>query len=327
MMAVDVWPVTTLPKSRFPFNPIMRCIAAPACITVQVRAIPPPKTTTAPVREDVEGLVATLNVTVPLLTPELPPVIAIHEALETAVHGMFPVTPIVRPLAAELEKLVLAGLIVIATAAPACVTMQVREIPPPATMTAPVREDVKGLVATLNVTVPLLTPELPPVIAIHEALETAVHGMFPVTPIVRPLAAELEKLVLVGLIAIAAAAPACVTMQVREIPPPAMTTAPVREDVAGLDATLKATVPLLTPELPPVTTIHDTFDNAVHDTFAVTLIIRPLAAALEKLVLGGAITSVAAAPACITVQVRTSPAPATVIEPVREDVLGLVATL
>ena len=208
MMAVDVWPVTTLPKSRFPLRPIMRCIAAPACITVQVREIPPPATTTAPVREDVAGLVATLNVTVPLLTPELPPVIAIQEALEIAVHGMFPVTPIVRPLVAALEKLVLAGLIASAAAAPACVTMQVREIPPPATTTAPVREDVAGLVATLKVTVPLLTPELPPVTTIHDTLDDAVHDTFAVTPIIRPLAAALEKLVLGGEIASVADAPA-----------------------------------------------------------------------------------------------------------------------
>ena len=150
----------------------------------------------------------------------------------------------------------LAGLIDSVAAAPACVTVQVRESPPPATMTAPMRDTVAGLVATLNVTVPLLTPELPPVTAIHEMLDTAVHDMFAVTLMVRPLAATLEKLVFAGLMTSDAAAPACVTEQVREIPPPATITAPVREDVAGLVVTLSVTVPLLVPERPPVTAIH-----------------------------------------------------------------------
>ena len=117
--------------------------------------------------------------------------------------------------------------------------------------------------------------------------------MFPVTPIVRPLVAALEKLVLAGLIASAAAAPACVTMQVREIPPPATTTAPVREDVAGLVATLKVTVPLLTPELPPVITIHDTFDDAVHNTFPDASMAHPTALLHGIFVLVGVIASVA----------------------------------
>ena len=200
MTAVDVLPVTTQPKSRFPLIPIMRCNAAPACITVQVRESPPPATTTAPVREDVAGLVATPNVTVPLPTPELPPVIAIQAALETAVHATFPDTPMVRPLAAGLVKLVLAGLIASDGAAPACITVQVRESPLPATTTAPVREVVAGLVAMPNVTVPLLTPELPPVMAIQAALETAVHDTFPDTTIERPLAAAPVKFVLAGVI-------------------------------------------------------------------------------------------------------------------------------
>ena len=127
-----------------------------------------------------------------MLAPGLTPVTAIHAVLDTAVHGTFAVTAMVRPLAATLDTFVLAGLIANDATAPACVTVQVRLIPPPATMTAPVRDKVDELVATLNATVPLLMPELPPVTAIHDALDTAVHDTFAVTPMVRPLAAALE---------------------------------------------------------------------------------------------------------------------------------------
>ena len=73
-------------------------------MTVQVRLMPPPATTTPPVRAVVPALVATLNVTVPLLVPELPPVTASHDALVTAVQDTFAVTPMDQPLAAEDRK-------------------------------------------------------------------------------------------------------------------------------------------------------------------------------------------------------------------------------
>ena len=131
--------------------------------------------------------------------PGLPPVTASHDALVTAVQDTFAVTPMDRPLAAELDTFVLDGLMTSAAAAPACTTVQVRVMPPPATTTPPVRAVVPALVATLNVTVPLLVPELPPVTASHDALVTAVHATFAVTPMDRPLAAELDTFVLDGL--------------------------------------------------------------------------------------------------------------------------------
>lgn len=149
---------------------------------------------------DVAELVATLNVTVPLLVPELPAVTEIHGMLVVAVQEIFAITPIIFPFAAALVKFVLVGLIASENAAPACVTVQVRVSPPLATMTPPVRDEVAGLVATLNVTVPLPDPEAPPVMAIHETLEAAVHATLAETPIVRPVVAVLEKFVLVGLI-------------------------------------------------------------------------------------------------------------------------------
>ena len=105
-VAVLVIPVTTFPNAKPPLNSMIRCTAAPACTTVQVRLMPPPATITPPVRAVVPALVATLNVTVPLLVPGLPPVTASHDALVTAVQDTFAVTPMDRPLAAELDTTV-----------------------------------------------------------------------------------------------------------------------------------------------------------------------------------------------------------------------------
>ena len=78
--------------------------------------------------------------------------------------------------------------------------MLVREMPLPATTIPPVRDDAE-LVATLNVIVPLPVPDAPLVMVIQETLEVAIHAPLAVTPIVFPLAAALDKLVLDGLIA------------------------------------------------------------------------------------------------------------------------------
>jgi hypothetical protein len=151
--------------------------------------------------------------------------------------------------------------------APACITMHVRVIPPPATITPPVRAVVPAFVATLNVTVPSPEPEPPPVTASHATLVTAVQATFPVTAIDRPLHAALVRLVLAGLIPSAAAHPAWTTTQVRVIPPPATTTPPVRAVVPALVATLYVTVPLPEPELPAVTDSQAALVVAIQATF------------------------------------------------------------
>ena len=189
---------------------------------------------------------------VALLEPELPAVTESQAALVVAVQETFAATAMERPLHAALEKLVLEGEMARAAAVPACTTVQVRVMPPPATTTPPVRAEVPLLVATLKVTVPLPEPELPPVTASHATLVVVVHATFAVTAMDRPLQAALEKLVLAGAMARDAAVPACTTVQVRVMPPPATTTPPVRAVVPLLVATLKVTVPLPEPELPPV---------------------------------------------------------------------------
>ena len=96
---------------------------------------------------------------------------------------------------------------------------------------------------------------------------------------------------LAGLIPSAAAAPACTTVQVFDSPPPATTTRPVRADVPAFAPTEYVTVPLPVPDEPAVTDSHGTFVAAAHDTLPVTAIVRPLHAALVRLVLAGLIPS------------------------------------
>ena len=92
--------------------------AAGVCTTVHVRVSPPPATITPPVRAVVPAFVATRNVTIPLLVPEVPPVTVSHETFDETVHEMFAVTAIVRPVQAKLVKFVLAGLMTRAGANP-----------------------------------------------------------------------------------------------------------------------------------------------------------------------------------------------------------------
>ena len=83
-------------------------------------------------------------------------------------------------------------------AVPACRTVQVREMPPPATTMVPVRDPAEGFEATPNVTVPFPLPEAPAAIASQGALVTAVHATLPNTAIDRPLDAAKGMFVPVG---------------------------------------------------------------------------------------------------------------------------------
>ena len=174
----------------------------------------------------------------------------------------------------------------------ACTTVQVRTRSPPATRTAPVRAVIPAFAATVKYTVPFPLPVPPLVTASHGAFVAAVHATFAVTAIRRPPEAPAETFVFAGLIASAADAPACTTVQVRTISPPATMTAPVRAAVSAFAATLYVTVPFPFSELPPVTDNHGTFVAAVHAILATTSIWRPLEAAAETLVMTGAIERV-----------------------------------
>ena len=256
--------------------------------------MPLPATRIAPVRPAVPPLAATPYATVPLPLPAAPPAIDSHGAFVEAVHAMFAVTAMKRPPEASAGTFVEIGLMVIAGASPICATVQVRTMPPPATSTAPVRPDRLPLAATLYVTVPLPLPAAPPAIDSHGAFVEAVHATFAVRAMVRPLDAAAGTLVAAGSIVSAAAAPACTTVQVRTMPPPATNTAPVRPAVRLLAATPYVIVPLAPPAPPAAIVNHDALVAAVHATFAVTTICRPLDAAAGTLVAAGLIVSVEA---------------------------------
>ena len=67
-------------------------------------------------------------------------------------------------------------------------------------------------------------------------------------------------------------------MKVRVIPPPLIVISPLREDVLVFSATLYVTVPLPLPELPDVIVTQARLSDAVHETFADTPTLCPLAA-------------------------------------------------
>ena len=122
----------------------------------------------------------------------------------------------------------------------------------------------------------------------HGTFVVAVHAVFAATAIVRPLAASLPRLVLVGFNVSVYGFPACTTWHICVIPPPATTTAPVRAKLPnGFSATSNTIVPFVVPECPDVMESHGTFVVAVHAVFAATAIVRPLAASLPRLVLAG----------------------------------------
>jgi hypothetical protein len=99
---------------------------------------------------------------------------------------------------------------------------------------------------------------------------------------------------------------------------------PDRDDVDVFALRLYETVPLLLPELPPVTEIHERLDEAFQPTFEETeMVEEPLPG--PWLLLDGLIVS--ATPLWLIVNDLVSPPPLTVIVPERDDVEEVDATL
>jgi hypothetical protein len=131
-----------------------------------------PATVSVPVRDVVEVFAATVNATVPLPVPELPLLTVIHAALLAAVHvqpvpAVTPTDPL--PPADVSDAEVVESVKV--QGAPACVTVTVF----PAIVSVPEREVADVFAATVNATVPLPVPELPPLTVIQAVLLAAVH--------------------------------------------------------------------------------------------------------------------------------------------------------
>ena len=81
------------------------------------------------------------------------------------------------------------------------------------------------------------------------------------------------------------------------------------------------------PDPPDVIVTQDRLSDVVHETFAVTPMVWPLAAEAVWERLDGFIVSDSLCPAWFTVKVRVMPPPLTVISPLREDVLVFSVTL
>ena len=165
---------------------LIRRVAKPAlpaaCTTVQVRTSPLPATVIRPVRAAALPFDATLKVTVPSVVSDAPPVIASHGTFVAAVHDVLAVTPMALPLAAALDRLVLAGLIARFTAWAACTTVTLAGLPlapEAATTTVPVRTAVAPLAAYETMTVPPFVPSAPLVMASQDSAALAVYTIFP----------------------------------------------------------------------------------------------------------------------------------------------------
>ena len=259
---------------------------------------------------------------------------ASHDADDFAVHGTLAVTPSSLLLAADaVNERELAFRVSAAVARPFCVTMKYRVKPPPLTVMPHTRDDVLGLAATLYTIFPFPFP-LFVFSTSHGTNDSADQDWPAVTASSLLFAAAAENVrewapnrsSLVSL-------PLCVTVNVRVSPPPVTVIFPVLELVPVFAATLYTIFPFPFP-LAVFTVSHETDDFTVHDTFAVTASSLPLSdAAVKDRELAPSVSVVVPlppllpVPLCVTVNVRVSPPPLTVIVPDLELAPVFAATL
>lgn len=206
---------------------------------------------------------ATLNATAPPPLPEAPLVMEIQAAFDAAVHAQDeadavtanePEPPVSETFWSDGEIAYVHG---VATAA--CDTVNVL----PATVIVPLRA-LPEFAATLNDTLPLPVPELPPDREIHAAFDAAVHPHVLDDAVTAtepdPPASDIDwSAGAMENVQVAGGAAAWETLKVF----PATEMVPLRAAPA-FAATENDTLPLPDPELPFVTVIHDAFDAAVH---------------------------------------------------------------
>jgi hypothetical protein len=143
--------------------------AAAAWLTVNVC----PATVSVADRVDVAVFAAAVKLTEPLPEPDAPAVIVTHPALLAAVHeqpAVVVTATVPEPPAAAKDWL--AGEILNAQLAPACVTVNVL----PATVNVPVRGVVAVVAAAVKLTDPLPVPLAPALIVSHATLLVADHA-------------------------------------------------------------------------------------------------------------------------------------------------------
>ncbi len=172
-----------------------------------------------------------------------------------AVHSMFELTLTVRvfpppPLAGIALSGVSVPSVRFAVEA-SCVTVSVRVIPPPDTVTTALRVPVVAFALAVNVNVPALLPDAGVTVS-HGWLLTAVHSIFDDTDTVRvlpppPLAGIAVSGVSVPSVRFAVEA-SCVIVTVRVIPPPDTVTTALRVPVVAFALAVNVNVLLLLPD-------------------------------------------------------------------------------
>ena len=294
---------------------------------MNVRASPPPLTAIVPVLATFPVFAPTLYTIFPFPLP--PAVFTVnHDTDDFAVQATFAVTPNSLLFAASAPKLRLSADKSSTAAKPSCFTVNTRVSPHPLTVMVPSLGPVPAFAATLYTIFPLPLP--PAVLTVsHDAPDTAVHDTFAVTPNSLLLAASAVNVRSLAPSSSSASTPfpSCVTVNVCVSPHPTTVIFPVRVPVPSFSATLYPIDPFPVP--PAVFTLNqDAPDCAVHDTFAVTPSSFPLAASAVKLrpPAASASTGDTPFPSCVTVKVRTSQPPPTLIFPLRVPVPSFAAT-
>jgi hypothetical protein len=217
----------------------------------------------------------------------------------------------------------LAGDIVSMAASPDWVIVTILVIPPPVTVTIPMRGLVEGLAVTATCAVSSFVPlvgDTETQVALLLMLQLILEAM---ENVVLPDPAPKERAV--GNMVNAAAAPDCETATVLVIPAPATVTIALREPVEGLAATTTVTAASLEPPAG---------DTEIHDAplFVLQLILEltenvELADPAPKERLSGDTVNAAASPDWDTANVLVIPPPVTVTTPPRWLVEGLADTV
>ena len=257
-------------------------------------------------RDWVEVLAVTANVTTPLLVPLAPLEIDNHVGLLLAAVQAQPLGAVTLVVLLPAADVIARDVGEIENEQPsgACVSVNTW----PAIATVPTLSVVCELAVMLYDTVPLPDPLAPPVTVIHDVLLCAVQAqpLGAVTLVVLLPAADVIARD-VGEIENEQASGACVSVNTW----PAIATVPTLSVVCELAVMLYDTVPLPDPLAPPVTVIHDVLLCAVQaqPLGAVTLVVLlPAADVIARDV--GEIENEQASGACVSV--NTWPAIATV---------------
>jgi hypothetical protein len=319
----DMLPGSTSAPCARAVGATLRTASAPLWLNATSRVRPPAMTVITPLRDAVAEFAVTAYSMLPSPSPELPLVIDIHPWSALAVQVVFDVT-VTLPESACAPCVRLVGVTVSARDSPLWVSATSRVRPPPMTVITPLRDAVAGFAVTAYSILPSPSPELPLVIDIHPWSALAVQVVFDVT-VTLPESACAPWVRLVGVTASARDSPLWLTETSRVSPPPETVISPLREAVVGFVVTAYSIVPSPSPELPLVIDIHPWSALAVQVVFDVTVTL-PESACAPCVRLVGVTVSVKDSPLWLTETSRVRPPPMTVINPLRDAVVGFAVT-